>query len=70
MSKYIFSFDYFSIWLFLVALARIVMFVQPIVVNLTPNTFNNVVRKNEYAIVTFCVPSVGPCKSFLPEFKD
>jgi thioredoxin 1 len=46
------------------------MFVQPIVVNLTPNTFNNVVRKNEYAIVTFCVPSVGPCKSFLPEFKD
>ena len=41
-----------------------------VVVNLTPKTFERVVKNNEYAIVAFCVPSARSCKAFLPEFRD
>ena len=43
---------------------------QSFVVNLTPKTFNTVIRKNQYALITFCEPSIGPCKAFMPEFAE
>ena len=41
-----------------------------VVVNLTPKTFERVVKNNAYAIVAFCVPSARSCKAFMPEFRD
>ena len=43
---------------------------QSLVVNLTPKTFNTVIRKNQYALITFCEPSIGRCKAFMPEFAE
>ena len=69
MSSIIYYYTHLLLLLLLILLV-LISHVQSFVVNLTPKTFNTVIRKNQYALITFCEPSIGPCKAFMPEFAE